>query len=375
MRILCDASVLELPKTGIGNVLVSLYASCLKLNPTLQATALHRDPLKNPLPSGMLDSRIAASLSKKWWRRIAIPWKAFANHFDIVHFPSNGAIPTLLSPSLQRVLPRNFNPLIVATMHDILPLRIPGYLPTEEARQRYLYKVQRDINRADLLITDSEFSRKDISNHFQLRSDPIVIYPATSLSDVLLEEVPGIPDRDFFLYVGGYSPRKGLVQFLRVFLELTRQRILTSPLVLAGLKLFISDEFSDLVKEGAEMGVVREIGHVSDGQLRSLYSKALALVYPSKYEGFGLPPLEAMTLGCPVITTSETSLPEVCANAAIYIDPDKTPEFAAALVSIETNANLREDLICKGRAQATRFTWANSAKAFMRHLEEAQKIR
>ena len=372
MRILCDASVLELPKTGIGNVLVGLYDACLRLEPSLDADTVHRDPLKNRLPMGMHESCIAPYLSKKWWRRLALPWKAFTGHFDAVHFPSNGAIPTLLSPSLRIMLPR---PLVVTTLHDILPLRIPGYLPTEEDRQRYMHKVQRDINRTDILITDSDFSRKDIEDNFRLRSKPVVIHPGSSLALEASEELPGIPSGRFWLYVGGYSPRKGLVQLLRVFLELTRQAKLYAPLVLVGVPLFISDEFTSLLKQGIESGAVHEAGPVSDRQLRFLYSRALALVYPSKYEGFGLPPLEAMTLGCPVITTAETSLPEVCGDAALYMDPDDSPQFASGLVSIESNPVLREDLICRGRARAANFSWEKSAKAFLHHLEEARKRR
>jgi glycosyltransferase involved in cell wall biosynthesis len=120
---------------------------------------------------------------------------------------------------------------------------------------------------------------------------------------------------------------------------------------------------------------VEERGYVDEPTLAQLFQQARALVYPSKYEGFGLPPLEAMTAGCPVITTRETSLPEVCGEAAVYVDPDDHRAFAEAIMAIETDPLLRERLRTAGSAQASTFTWGEAAATFLGALHSALQQR
>ncbi len=100
-------------------------------------------------------------------------------------------------------------------------------------------------------------------------------------------------------------------------------------------------------------------------ELVHLIKTAKALIYPSRYEGFGLPPLEAMTLGCPVITTRATSIPEVCGDAALYVSPDDKQDLAKAILAVENHDHLRQDLRARGIEQAKRFTWENSARVYL----------
>ena len=109
---------------------------------------------------------------------------------------------------------------------------------------------------------------------------------------------------------------------------------MAARLVLAGEPHYFSADFRSMVERGRSAGWLEELGYVSDAELAALYGRALALAYPSKYEGFGLPPLEAMVLGCPVITTRGTSLPEVCGDAAVYVDPDDPASLARAVTAV-----------------------------------------
>ena len=152
-------------------------------------------------------------------------------------------------------------------------------------------------------------------------------------------------------------------------MELYKKRIISSKLILTGCKSFVSDEFTSIVEEGRKMNVIEERGYITDELLSELYSNARALIYPSKYEGFGMPPLEAMNCGCPVITTKYTSIPEVCGDAALYIDPQDPISFGNAIIELEKNDQLYNILIEKSRKRAKCFSWENAARVFLGEIE------
>lgn len=357
MRALVDATVLQLPETGVGKVVVGLYSAARRLAPALDAVALHRLPLAAPLPAGLRPWQMTPWLSPTLWRNIGVPAAALRLRPQIVHFPWNGHVPRLPP-----------GPVTVTTIHDVLPLLIPDHFSSPAAEQHYRARLQRDIDRTDILLTDSEYSKRCIAEHFTVSSEPVVIYPGapTFGTRVALGEPT---DGEYFLYVGGYHRRKGLEALLRVFLTLHAGGRLTSRLVLTGTPRPISAECSSLLEQGR--GVVCELGYIDDFALLQRLVHAKALVYPSKYEGFGLPPLEAMAAGCPVLTTRGTSLPEVCGPAAHYFDPDDERSFASALTLIEHDAAIRAELRVRGLARARCFTWDQAAGRYLNTLESA----
>lgn len=357
MRALIDATVLQLPATGVAKVVVELYRAARKLAPGLHTFALHRRPLASPPPLELRPLQIAPSLSPTLWRRLVVPGVALSWRPHIVHFPWNGHVPWLPQ-----------EPLTVTTIHDVLPLIIPNHFEFAGAETEYRERLQRDINRTDILLTDSEYSKRSICQHFTVAAEPIVIYPGATV----LEQTSAprcTAEGEYFLYLGGYHRRKGLETLLRVFLRLRAESKLTSRLLLTGTPAPISSEFSRLLQEGR--GTISELGYLDDAALNERLTHAKALVYPSKYEGFGLPPLEAMAAGCPVMTTRGTSLPEVCGEAAHYFDPDDERSFADALVQLEHNAGLRAELQARGRARARQFTWNQAATKFLSALERS----
>lgn len=365
MDLLLDAVVFEIPPTGIAKVTAGLCRACIEHPRAITITALHRQPLLHTFPPEVRSISGGRFLPYPAWRPLAFRWATRRIH--LVYFPWNGNVPLLD----QRVT-------VVSSIHDVLPLIIPGYFPTADAEAAYRRRVQQDIDRSHLLFTDSDFSQRQISTQFNVKTDPIVIrFGPTIAVPSTRPAVPSGDEHPFFLYVGGYDPRKGIEDLLRVFLGLHRERQLSSKLILTGTPNYFSDGFRALVNVGKNLGIVREAGYVDEDMLAALLGQAVALVYPSRFEGFGLPPLEAMTAGCPVITTRHTSLPEVCGDAVLYVEPKDHAGFGKALVALEQNAGLREDLRGRGYQQSTRFSWNQAATVFLdaifRTVQQRQK--
>jgi glycosyltransferase involved in cell wall biosynthesis len=362
MKVLLDASVLEAPATGIAKATVGLWRACMDLMPRLTVTAVHRKPLQCAPAPRVRAAQIAPWLSRRSWRRIALPLYASLHRPNVIHFPFNGGVPRLFASAA-----------VVATIHDVLPLVIPQHFASDQARAAYCAAVQRDLDRSHLVVTDSQYSRAQILKHFRVHAEPVVVHlapdPPPSIATAAVE--PG----DYFIYVGGYAPRKGVDRLVSIFLDLHREKRLSSRLILAASKQYFSDDFRRLIETGAERGVLQETGYVTDDELFSLLSRAKALVYLSQYEGFGLPPLEAMSVGCPVITTGCAAIPEVCGGAVLYVDPDDEAHVAAALMRVETDPGLRQRLSAQGRAQASKFSWKASAEKFLDALHRVLEAR
>jgi alpha-1,3-rhamnosyl/mannosyltransferase len=275
----------------------------------------------------------------------------------LVHLPWNGRV---------RVPRFTFGSKVILTLHDVLPLTIPNYFASEHAELAYRRRVQNDLDRSDLVLTVSKFSEKQILRNFNVDARLVIIYNAptvqksrgslTSLSE---------SDHDYFLYVGGYDKRKGIESMLKIFIELHERKKVQSKLLLVGSAHRYSQELNNLLCQGQRENAVAELGYVPDSVLANLYANAKALVYPSKFEGFGLPPLEAMALGCPVIATKCTAIPEICGDAAYYTDPENEEAFRNSLIDVEKSLELRDKLARAGLEQAKKFTWENASKTFL----------
>ncbi len=353
MNIALDASVLELPPTGIAKVTAGLSHACLAHDPGLTIDAFHRRPLRLAF-----QGRITARPVGRWipypsWRSLVLP--RAVRHADVAWFPWNGNVPRLRTKGI-----------VASTIHDVLPLIIPGYFRAPGDEERYRARVQQDLDRSDVVFTDSVYSRQQIVTQFRATREPVVIRFGPTMTPLAPDARAATPDEPpYFVYVGGYDRRKGIEGLVRLFLALHAEGRITSRLILTGTPQYFSGTFRAAVAEAVARGAVEERGYVDEPTLARLFHHARALVYPSLYEGFGLPPLEAMTAGCPVITTRATSLPEVCGDAAMYVDPDDTRGFAEAIVAVETDAHLRERLRTAGSAQAATFTWEDAASTFL----------
>jgi glycosyltransferase involved in cell wall biosynthesis len=294
-------------------------------------------------------------LIKQCWFPCTLPRLSL----DVMHYPSFP--PPYMQP---------FGPANVMTLHDAGPWRYPDAL-TLHGKLYFRTLLARGLRNCTHIITVSEHARSEIK-HFMGESylAKVAVIPeaarsefALACSDTFKREIREryqLPERYLFT-VSTIEPRKNLVTLLQAYL-LLKQRIGSScpPLIIVGRKGWNCD---DILSYMAELeGLVHFPGHVTDAELVALYQMATCLVFPSLYEGFGLPVLEAMSAGCPVITSNVSSLPEVAGKAALLVDPLNATDIAQAMQIILEDEALRIRLIEDGHIQAARFSWEETAR-------------
>jgi glycosyltransferase involved in cell wall biosynthesis len=271
---------------------------------------------------------------------------------------------------------RSAAPLVV-TVHDLTTLLVPDY--NHGARVRlYNALVSAAARGADHVLTDSFSSKLDILDHLGLPEERVTaVYlgvgpgytprPAggdNSLVEMAVTRKYGLPEF-YALYLGGYETHKNIVNLLQAYTYVAQALGEEYPLVLAGKKPDnASSNFPDYDRLIDQMGLtrfVRWIGYVDEADKPTLYRNAGVFVFPSRREGFGLPPLEAMACGAPVVASDSGSLPEIIGPAGFTIDPDDPRGMAGAIIAVLTEDQLAADLRRQGLEQAARFTWEHTA--------------
>ncbi len=260
----------------------------------------------------------------------------------------------------------------VLTAHDFSCFLYPQWHPAE--RVRFMERHFRDsLQRADAVITVSEAIRREALELFGLEPERVHaipngvdlarFHPGTERGRQELRRRLGLPER-FILHVGTMEPRKNLQGLLAAHAALPEKLQRRFPLLLAGASGWKNAGILEDI--AARSAHVHLLGYVADADLAGLYDAADALVYPSWYEGFGLPALEALACGCPTLISTDAALLEVCGDAALSTPPDDTDAMSARLRELLENETLRADLRRRGPEQAARFRWETSVQ---RHLE------
>jgi len=283
--------------------------------------------------------------------------------------------------SFERLIPDA--ELFHAAEHLLLPIRgCPTVLTVHDLIFRHLPEHHKPLNRwylrwalplycrrADRVIAVSEATRQDLLGAYDLPPEKVrVIHEAAAprfrpTSDAEQAEVRaryGLPAR-YLLFVGTLEPRKNLTRLLRAWTAL-RRRGEVPPLVLVGARGWLIDAFFAALERSACREDVILPGYVADGDLPAVYGGATAFVFPSLYEGFGLPPLEAMACGTPVACSNVSSMPEVVGDAAVTFDPRDGAAMTEALRRIVRDADLRAELRTRGVQRAAQFSWARAAR-------------
>jgi alpha-1,3-rhamnosyl/mannosyltransferase len=320
------------------------------------------------------DDRLHRVPSPSWLRRLGPESVHVRQHvfwpravpalpFDVVHFCSQTDAPARLASRY------------IVTVLDLIPHRIPELYMRGKSRWRFRlgrWLERRALRGATGLIAISEYTRDDLVRLLGIPEERIAVTHLgvrAGLQPALEAEVAAFRRRHrlqpgYLLYVGGIDRRKNIPFLLEVLRTILVERPETE-LVLAGTYRDDAD-FPELLERLRKTGLeerVRLAGYIAEDDLAPLYSGASVFVYPSLYEGFGLPPLEAMTCGTPVVAADATSLPEVLGHAALLVDPHDVGEFAEAIVTLLDHPERRRECSESGRRRAQRFTWEATARA------------
>jgi glycosyltransferase involved in cell wall biosynthesis len=269
----------------------------------------------------------------------------------------------------------------VLTVYDVRFARFPAtYRP---ARLLFLrWAVPQSLRRARRIIAISEFTKREIVEIFRVSPDKIAVTPlavSPRFHSVAAPEQVAVIRRKyglhapFVLCVGTIEPRKNLERTVEAFGRL-RRRGTDHILVLAGAPYFGMRRLAATIARLRLEGAVRVIGHVPDDEMVALYRTADVFVYPSLYEGFGIPVLEAMTCGTPVVASNVTSIPEIAGDAALLFDPRDADALASAMESVLSSAEMAARLRAAGRERAACFTWTETARRTMDVYRQATAI-
>lgn len=267
--------------------------------------------------------------------------------------------------------PNNTGPVFlrhqVCTIHDIIPIDRPEWF-SRSFVSWYKWLLPSLARSAQHLIAISEFTKSRIVDVFGVAPEKISVVlngigpeftPRTEAEVQRVRKTLGISPAPYLLYVGSVEPRKNLPRLLEAWARI-HESCPDTQLLITGLSTRGSRVFSD-VHIGKIPPRVFFTGYVSDEDLPALYSGAVAFIYPSLYEGFGLPPAEAMACGTPVITSNGTSLPEVVGDAAVLVDPENVASIADAILRVASSETLRREMSRRGIKRAQRFTWDHAA--------------
>ncbi len=308
-------------------------------------------------------SRLATLYRDIVWLHVLLPFQARRSSVDVLHAPAG--IAPLHAPC----------PVVVSIL-DTVAFRMSSSLP---AWQRFYFRmmVPRSERRAAAIVTISEHSKREIVAQFHVPADKVkVAYLAAGDEFRVLPPAATEAVRQryhlgrFLLSVGTVEPRKNLVRLMEALATL-RDSGSCCQLVHAGPAGWMSDDLQPAIDGLGLQDAVRFLGRVPIEDLVALYNAADAFIYPSLYEGFGLPVVEAMACGCPVVTSNTTSLPEVGGQAAILVDPCRPDAIAHAVQRVLTEPDLARRMREYGLAQAARFSWDRCAAETLNAYREA----
>lgn len=358
MRVAIDAR--KLHDFGIGTYLRNLLRNLARIDRETEYVLLCPEAdLDYPAQLGE-NFRAVCEPSKNYSIReqIHVPYVLFREKPDVFHAP-------------HYVLPPAVPCRSVVTIHDCIHLRFPQYLPS---RAGYLYaraSMWTAAHRSTRILTVSEASKRDILRYFRVDPDKIVV-----VYNALDERLSATPsdeelarvreryqlDHGFILYAGNIKPHKNLVRLIEAFEGLLRDGFPDLKLLIIGDEISKWPALRHAVHAHKLHKQVRFLGFLSDEMLAALYRLAAVFVFPSLYEGFGLPPLEAMAAGTPVVTSNLSSLPEVAGDAAVLVDPYDAIDIKEGIKSVLIDPALRAALQQKGIERARQFSWDASVR-------------
>lgn len=360
MHVAMNALFLERPHTGSGQYTLHLLAALQAAEPALRISLLRGRLAPRP-------GSHAEDVTKLLWEQATVPLLAAQVHADLLH------IPYWAPPALAGVP-------VVATVHDVIPALLPEYRGSRLVAA-YTKLVSCTARRARRIIVDSACSKADLVRVLGVPEErvdivPLAAHPSFRPADQERAAAGcrrrwGLT-RPFLLYVGGNDIRKNVAALLHAWRH-AASRLPEHYLVVAGSMQCAPPFFPDIHDLAAHLGLPRLHfpGPVTDDEKRLLLGACTAFVWPSRYEGFGLPPLEAMQSGVPVISSDRSAMPEVVGDAGLLVSPDDSEAMAEAMVLVASDADLRVQLRTAGLARAKQFSWQRTAELTLRSYHRA----
>ncbi|NTV92357.1 MAG: glycosyltransferase family 4 protein [Chlorobiaceae bacterium] len=360
----------DLGYSGIGTYCRSLTESMIRIEPenqyniltlhnTIKEVQKHFTQFRNIVYSGLFPNPMVAgsSLKKLIIRTHPSIWKKLARNYDLVHFTHQG----YFVPGIDNA---------AVTIHDLIKLYNRSYT-TIETNHPLFQKTKEMINDAVTIFVPSEFVRREINNHFPGCEQKVRVtyegikplYRKTPPDPATLRKYGLADNRRFFLYVGRYEARKNLDRLMLAYAQLPATLKKDTRLVLiCPTEIKSTRELQKKISDAGLEKNVLHLTHVSDNDLVHLYNAAIALLFVSFSEGFGLPLVEAMNCGCPAIIANCSSLPEISGGASLLVDPHDTDSIRHAMLAISEGSQLRNDLSKKCAVRAQRFSWDTTAQ-------------
>lgn len=372
MKIGIDCRMLLIRPTGIGQYIFNLVRNLMNIDRSNEYILYANNEILADIVNNFQNFRlkivniIPLSLKEQFSFNKIIK----DDKLDLIHIPSFS-------------IPMDINLKTVVTIHDLIHLKfkkefskiIPLY---------YNLIVKRGLKKSNAIITDSDNSKNDILKWINLPEEKIrKIHLGISNSFHLEEDNNKVIyiknkfgiKKNFILYHGSKKPHKNVESLLQSFAILKEKLDIPYKLVITGIQnsRYKETNFTNIIKKITELKLDNYIvytGYINENDLCLLYNAASLFVYPSLYEGFGLPPLEAMACGCPVVTSNMGSLPEVCGDAVYYIDPYSIQNIMEGMYKVLTDEKLRKFLTNRGLERAKMFSWEKCARETLKVFEE-----
>lgn len=354
-----DGRTFSVPEPG-GTVQVGQSLTSELLNSDANIEIFGHNSVKKTFPERVVNSWGYLSQSRLFglfWEQIALPTSAKKAGIDVLYSPES------YCPLSPVPFPR------IITIHDLSSFH--GYSSKLYNHfQQNVLPVMADA--ADGIVTVSEFSKRDISKHLDVNPEKIHVVHNGINQRFFSDEIPDVsldlPDK-YILYVGSISTRKNISGLIRGFTILKNRHRIPHKLVLVGPEDDPTNSQVNVTARGdtVERDIIN-LGYLSESELERAYYEADVFAFPSLFEGFGIPPLEAMACETPVVASDATAVPEVLGDAAHYVDPKRAEDIASGIATVLDNEEYRQELVVRGQERARLFTWERSSQDLLEYL-------
>lgn len=358
MKIGIEAERANLPNpTGVERYAAELIKNFARMDSENEYVLYFRTPPQQWFYDLPKNFSIKVMPFPKFWTQIRISWEMLLHPVDVLFIPASA-------------LPFYHPKKSVATVHDVAWRMFPGAFT--KIMRRYLeWSTRLAVRSAMKIIAVSEATRQDLKKFYNISPDKVAVThlglnpnfrPMNYEECQVVLDKYGLTYKKYVLFLGTMQPRKNIIRLVDAFQKLKSENHIEEKLAIFGGKGWLWEPILEKITEAGKNGSVKYFNYADEKDLPYLYSGASLLTLPALYEGFGLPPLEAMASGTPVVVSNVSSLPEVVGDAGELIDPNSVDDIARGLLKVLTDLTVREQMIVKGLARSKEFTWEATAK-------------